>query len=116
MSEYTVMSRDLKGVALRGDYNYVLSWYESHKKYVLMEGSISYGEVMVKMKRVKVGFSIKLRINTEWWKYHKLPKIEWRFNKLFSWLIFFVHFESEYTDRFDRIVKDHLRETGGSND
>lgn len=111
MVEYAVMSRDLKGTVLSGDYTHVSNWYEYHKKYVLMKGSISYGDVMVKMKRVKCGFSIKFTVDTTWWKYHLLPKIEWRFNKLFLWLIFLVRFEFKYTEKVDKIVKDHLKES-----
>jgi hypothetical protein len=103
---YAIYNRELTGYSLVGDYRMINDWYERNKKYVLSKDSILYGNVMVSLKRVKCGATIKFRFFTSFctWK----PELRWKYDKAFHWLWFHFHFDFEYADVYDKTVKDHL--------
>gem|GEM_PF-6451371 len=104
------MNRDLTAYSLSGFH--CEKWYEENKSYYLNPESNYYGQVLVRMKRVKVGFSIKVKLfyrNQWYWK----PHFSWKFSKYFHWLFFMLWVDSEYDDVPDVIVSDHLKESGG---
>jgi hypothetical protein len=104
------MSKDLKSYYL-SESPTADKYYDSIKKYVVKKDSIMYGAVLVKMKQIKAGFSIKFRFNWHWWRHYLKPELPSRFRKTFSWLIFFINWEYEYELVPDKVIKDHLKES-----
>jgi hypothetical protein len=108
--KYSVMSRGMKSYFMSEDHSYsVEKYYDSIKKFVLSEGSVMYGAVLVSMKRVKVGFFWNIKVNTMWWKHYKKPSYN-KYTKAFTWLIFHISWGGEYEPVPDKVVKDFLSE------
>ncbi|UZS00242.1 hypothetical protein [Chondrinema litorale] len=106
---YQVMNPELNAYHFGGPR--APEWYEEKKEWILNPNSRIYGYKLVKMKRVRSGFEIKLKIfyKAQWyWK----PHIQFnKFNRYFHWLFFMLWFEFEYRDIIDKIEKDHLKES-----
>lgn len=107
---YEVRTRDLSGIKLSG-YS-AKEYYDDNFEYHINPKYVSYGDVLVSTKRVKVGFTLKLKIlyrRRFYWK----PEYRFRPNWgecYFHWLFFMFWFEFNYDDIMDKIVKDHLSE------
>lgn len=93
---YAIMNQELTAYSHGPTNTYdVRQVYEENWKYIVSPKSFLYGSVLVKMKRVRIGISIKLTFN---WK--RLP---------------ILHFtiENETQLEPDKIIKDHLGEING---
>jgi hypothetical protein len=100
------MNKELTAYSLSG-YD-CLRYYEREKQAHLNENDSRYGDVLVRMKRVKSGYEIKLKI--KWIGIHWKPKFSWKYNKYFHWLFFMVWINTDYKDVVDCVVLDHLSE------
>ena len=101
---YWYMDREQEGIYLSGPYAY--DSYEANRKWHLNEQSVKYGAVLVKTKRVKVGYEVVLKLfwrsQWEWW-----PR---KYARCFHWLFFMFWLNPIHIDVADGVVKDHLNE------
>ncbi len=112
---YAITSRDFKHWHLPPSYeygDYACKTYNDNKfkKWVLSPDSYVYGFVLVKYKAVKSGITLRLKLRWRGWYWR--PRISWRYGKHFHWLFFMFWIEYDYDNVPDKIVKDHLSESG----
>lgn len=104
---YKIMNKDLDAYSMQGFD--CPEYYDRDKDAHLNKNDTRYGDVLVKTKRVKIGFGIKVKIfyRKHWyWK----PYFSWKYNKYLHWLFFMIWYENEYDDVIDKVQKDHLTE------
>ena len=83
--------------------------YEGDRKYHINKDSYLYGAVLVQMKRIKVGYTLK--INGSWRRWLWKPDFGSKYSRHFHWLCFYTWLEPEYEKVPDKVLKDHLRES-----
>ena len=109
---YEYRDKEQTGIFQSGGTD-LLHTYERNKKYHLMPGSVKYGAVLIRTKRVKVGFEVKVKLfyRDHWyWK----PEFYWRYGmRYFYWLFFMIWLDGEYHDVPDGVVMDHLADYNG---
>jgi len=106
--EYAIMSSDLEGYSLSGNYRDMLKHYDEYKKYHLSKTSTIYGNVLVKCKRKVSSISFNFNISKHIWEWK--PKIKLKYEKVIEWLWFRFQFEKNYTWDYEKIIKDHLKD------
>ena len=104
---YQIINRELNAYSLSG-YE-CLRYYEKDREAHLNPKDSRYGDVLVKMKRVKSGFEFRLKIS--WLFFDWKPKLSWKYSKYFHWLFFMFWFEFTFLDIVDSVISDHLSET-----
>ena len=103
---YKIMNKDLTAYSSSG-------WdcpkrYEEDKLAHLNDRDARYGDVLVLLKRVKVGYDIKIRFyfRSHWyWK-----PIFSKYGGYFHWLNIMIWANATYDDIKDKVEKDHLTE------
>ena len=118
---YAIMNRELTAYSHGPTLEYnVRKIYEEekHQRWCTSPKSYLYGSVLVKMKRIKSGFSIKVEINwNHWdrkWGWCCCPTTRgWKYNHCFRWLLLWIWFNWEHEWEVDKVVKDHLGEMNG---
>lgn len=107
---YQIRSRDLKGIVIEFRYlDEAKDWYDKYEPSITNKKTNYYGYVLVQTKRIKTGFEIKFSFDTCWtqWK----PRFRWnKWEKTFQWLWFYIFFNYNYTDKFDKVIQDFLEE------
>lgn len=107
---YQIMNKDKDSFRLESeDFSYIEDYYENHKKFHISDWSSCYGDVLVKLKRVKSGISFRLSIH--WLRWDWMPSFELRHSKNFHWLCFSLFLNFSYSHVFDRVIRDHLQES-----
>ena len=101
---YQIMNKELTAYSISG-YE-CLRYYERDKQAHLNPNDSRYGDVLVKMKRVKSGFEIKLKI--KWINIYWKPVFSWKYNKYFHFLFFMLWFDFSYSDIIDCVISDYL--------
>jgi hypothetical protein len=101
---YQIMNKEMTACSISG-YE-CLRYYERDKEAHLNPKDSRYGDVLVKMKRVKSGIQIKLKL--KWMNIYWKPRFSWEYNKYFHWLFFMLWFGFTYSDVIDSVVSDHL--------
>jgi len=104
---YQIMNKEMTAYSISG-YE-CLRYYERDKEAHLNPKDSRYGDVLVKMKRVKSGIEIKLKL--KWMNIYWKPHFSWRYNKYFHWLFLMLWFDFTYTDVIDCVVSDHLADS-----
>lgn len=108
---YAIMSVNLDSYYLtRMSYREAEQWYEEHRESIVEEPSKSNysGARLVKMKRVKSGCRVDLKLWTKGMEWS--PRWEWRYSKYLCWLFFRIGFEFNYSDVVDKVIKDFYEE------
>lgn len=106
MIKYAIMNPELTSYYHSPDYSrQVESYYDSIQQYVTKDGSYIHRAVLVRMKKVRSGFELKLRFGG--CRFRWKPESEWIFAKSFKWLGFCLTYSTTYRDGVDKIIKDH---------
>jgi len=104
---YRIYNKEMDAFFTQGIY--CKKEYEQMKQSILNPNSTYYGAKLVILKRIKIGFSIKVKIlyrNHFYWK----PHFSFKYSKFFHWLFFMIWFENEFDEVKDYVLKDYLRD------
>lgn len=111
---YEVRSRDLSGISNSGIYAYE-SYMKNDGGYYTKPTSTLRGFVLVKLRQVKAGFILTVRLNTRGIWYWK-PEISnrWKWDGFtLNWLSLHLRVEPRYSEIPEKIVADHLGDLEG---
>lgn len=105
---YSIMDREMSRCSYYCvRYSDAYGVYEACKEFVINPRSSRFGDVLVKMKRGRIGVEFTLHLKKKWiWR----PRCEIKYAKYFHWLFFMFWIDWVYDWVLDEVVVDFLKE------